>query len=313
MAEMALKGWRGAERVFDWSFYSQGTRAEGDQKAASADQFMAEALKFFGDPDPQLGSPADRGARLARLVTNSKSLLVLDGLEPLQHPPGPQAGKLKDPGVTALLKGLAAQNAGLCIVTTREKVDDLKHFYGKTADDWELSHLSEEAGAELLKTVGVVGSVKERRAASKEVKGHALTLQLMGRYLALAHGGDIRKRDLFEFTEADDETQGGHAFRVLKAYETWLPTSGESGRRELAILRLLGLFDRPADPGCLAALREPPMILGLTEELVNLNDAQWNIAVKRLEEIGLVTPVAYETQEDFWVQRRTRPSETGRT
>src|SRR6185503_16420313 len=42
MAELALKGWRGAERVFDWSFYSQGTR---DQGAASADTFIAEALR----------------------------------------------------------------------------------------------------------------------------------------------------------------------------------------------------------------------------------------------------------------------------
>ena len=36
---------------------------------------------------------------------------------------------------------------------------------------------------------------------------------------------------------------------------------------ELAILRLLGLFDRPADGASLAALREPPPIPGLTEAL----------------------------------------------
>src|SRR5262249_34783955 len=67
----------------------------------------------------------------------------------------------------------------------------------------------------------------------------------------------------------------------------------------LAILRLLGLFDRPADPGCLAALRQPPVIAGLTEEVANLSDAQWNIAVKRLEEIGLVTPIAHEARKVF--------------
>ena len=110
MAELALKNWRGAERVFDWSFYSQGTREQG---AASADTFMAEALRAFGDPDPTLGSPWDRGARLASLVSKSRCLLVLDGLEPLQHPPGPMEGQLKDAGLSALLKGLAARNAGL--------------------------------------------------------------------------------------------------------------------------------------------------------------------------------------------------------
>jgi hypothetical protein len=295
MAEMARKDWRGARRVFDWSFYSQGKRSGGDgDKAASADAFIAAALTFFGDPDPVAGSPWDRGARLARLVGATKSLLVLDGLEPLQHPPGPLAGQLKDPAVAAMLKGLAARNEGLCLVTTREKVDDLKSFYGKTAEHRELSHLSEETGAELLRVLGVQGTAKERRAASKEVRGHALTLHLMGRYLALAHEGDVRKRDLFEFSEADDEVQGGHAFRVLKAYETWLASSGEQGRRQLAILRLLGLFDRPADPLCLAALRQEPAIAELTDDLAGISDAQWNIAVKRLEEIGLVAPVEYK-------------------
>jgi hypothetical protein len=151
MAELALKNWRGAERVFDWSFYSQGTREQG---AASADTFIAEALQAFGDPDPTLGSPWDRGARLARLVSESRCLLVLDGLEPLQHPPGPMEGQLKDSGLSALLKGLAARNAGLCVVTTREKVDDIKQHYGRTADDLELTRLTDLAGAALLHYAG---------------------------------------------------------------------------------------------------------------------------------------------------------------
>src|SRR5207249_747087 len=110
-------------------------------------------------------------------------------------------------------------NAGLCIVTTRERVDDLKHFDDKAVDDWELSHLSEEGGADLLKTLGVFGTEDQLLAASNEVKGHALTLDLMGRYLKLAYGGDVRKRDRFDFAKADTKTQGGHAFRVLKAHE----------------------------------------------------------------------------------------------
>src|SRR5687767_6383368 len=42
----AAAGWPGFERVFEWSFYSQGTREQG---AASADTFVAAALEFFGD------------------------------------------------------------------------------------------------------------------------------------------------------------------------------------------------------------------------------------------------------------------------
>lgn len=55
----------------------------------------------------------------------------------------------------------------------------------------------------------------------------------------------------------------------------------------MAILRLSGLFDRPADEGCLQALREPPVIPGLTEPLVGLDDEDWNIAVKRLADLYL--------------------------
>lgn len=36
---------------------------------------------------------------------------------------------------------------------------------------------------------------KELQAASREVRGHGLTLQLLGQYLRLVEGGDILKRD----------------------------------------------------------------------------------------------------------------------
>jgi len=66
MARMARDGWSGAERVFDWSFYNQGTR---EQDAPSADPFIAAALEFFGgDEGKKLAaspaSPWDKGASL---------------------------------------------------------------------------------------------------------------------------------------------------------------------------------------------------------------------------------------------------------
>ena len=299
MAELALKNWRGAERVFDWSFYSQGT---GEQGLAAADTFLADALRTLGDPDPTLGSPWDRGARLAGLVGQSRCLLVLDGLEPLQYPPGPMEGKLKHQGIEALLKGLAARNAGLCVVTTREKVDDIKQHYGRTADDLELSHLTDLAGAALLhyagarragaKTIGP--DDKELQAASGEVRGHGLTLQLLGQYLRLAEDGDILKRDTVRLADADREYQNdatrpyGHAFKAMEAYRKWFAGAGEQGQRQLAILRLLALFDRPASRHYLDALRAKPLIAGLTEAFVGLTQRDWNLALSRLAEINLL-------------------------
>ena len=123
MAELAAKDWRGAERVLDWSLYSQGTR---DQASATSEVFIHDALECLGDPDPNRGGPEDRAGRLARLIGGQRCLLVLDGLEPLQFPPGPLHGALKDPGMAALLRGLVARNAGLCVVTTRERVDEIQ-------------------------------------------------------------------------------------------------------------------------------------------------------------------------------------------
>ena len=81
---MAGDGWRGAARVLDWSFYSQGM----EDRVTSAETFIDHALRFFGDADPKAGSLHERGARLAHLIRKKRSLLVLDGIEPLQYPPG---------------------------------------------------------------------------------------------------------------------------------------------------------------------------------------------------------------------------------
>jgi hypothetical protein len=91
---------------------------------------------------------------------------------------------------------------------------------------------------------------QELRAASREVRGHGLTLQLLGRYLRLVEDGDIRKRDTVRLADADEQYQNdatrpyGHAFKAMEAYEKWFVSEGEKGLRQLAILRLLGLFDR---------------------------------------------------------------------
>ena len=96
---MAAEHYRSAELVFGWSFYRQGT--SGD--TSSADEFLDAALTWFGDPDPRLGTAWEKGERLAKLVAPRRTLLVLDGLEPLQNPPGPQEGRLREPSLQALL------------------------------------------------------------------------------------------------------------------------------------------------------------------------------------------------------------------
>src|SRR3954453_17901818 len=104
----------------------------------------------------------DKGRRLAQLVGERRALLILDGLEPLQYAPtSPTPGELKDQGIAALLKGLAANSRGLCVVTTRYSIPDLRAYVGKTVADHKLARLSTEAGIALLQSFGVKGSLRQ--------------------------------------------------------------------------------------------------------------------------------------------------------
>jgi hypothetical protein len=154
-ADLAYQNWPGCDAVFAWSLYSQGTR---EQVAASSDVFMKEALTYFGDP-AMAGSAQgafDKGRRLAQLAGERRALLILDGLEPLQYAPtSPTPGELKDSGLAALLKGLAANNKGLCVVTTRYSIPDLRAYWQSAAPEVNLLRLSKEAGVALLRSLGV--------------------------------------------------------------------------------------------------------------------------------------------------------------
>ena len=153
LRRMAAKHYRSAELVFGWSFYRQGS--SGD--TSSADEFLDAALTWFGDPDPRLGTAWEKGERLAKLVAHRRTLLVLDGLEPLQNPPGPQEGRLREPSLQALLRELAAFNTGLCVITTRTPVADIADHERTSALRRDLEQLSSDAGAKLLRALGVKG------------------------------------------------------------------------------------------------------------------------------------------------------------
>ncbi len=289
VSRLMARGWPGVARYFDWSFYSQGT---SESRQTSADLFINEALKFFGDPDPTVGDPWARGERLAQLIRKQRTLLVLDGIEPLQFPPtdrSGQAGRLKDPALEALVQNLAADNPGLCIITTREHLKNVEAL--PTTAEKKLDKLLKEAAISLLRHLQVVGTEEELEEAWKDAGGHALTLQLLGRFIADAYPDDrdIRHYKQIHIAEADQERQGRSAFKVMIAYEKWFKSAGEEQQRELEILRLTGLFDRPITIDCLKALRARPAIPSLTDAVVKLSEREWNLAVKRLTDIDLLS------------------------
>src|SRR5258708_4525265 len=279
LGRMAAEHYRSAELVFGWSFYRQGTSGG----TSSADEFLDATLAWFGDPDPRIGTAWEKGERLARLIAHRRTLLVLDGLEPLQNPPGPQEGRLREPSLQALLRELAAFNTGLCIITTRLPVADIADHEQTSALRRDLEQLSSDAGAKLLRALGVKGYEAELRRASDEFGGHCLALTLLGSYLSDAYNGDIRCREEVSKRLAHDVRQGAHARKVMESYQTWF---GEGP--ELSVLRMLGLFDRPAEEKALGALLKSPAIPGLTESLTNLSPTEWRTILARLRRARLL-------------------------
>jgi hypothetical protein len=279
LRRMAAEHYRSAQLVFGWSFYRQGTAGD----TSSADEFLDAALTWFGDPDPRLGTAWEKGERLAKLISHRRTLLVLDGLEPLQNPPGPQEGRLREPSLQALLRELAAFNTGLCVITTRAPVADLADHEQTSALRRELDQLSSDAGARLLRALGVKGHEVELRSASDEFSGHCLALTLLGSYLTDAYNGDIRFRKEVSERLAHDVRQGAHARKAMESYQIWF---GEGP--ELSLLRMLGLFDRPTDEKALGALLKPPVIRGLTDSLTNLSQTEWRTILAKLRRARLL-------------------------
>jgi hypothetical protein len=178
------------------------------------------------------------------------------------------------------LRELAAFNTGLCVITTRTPIADIADHERTSALRRDLEHLSNDAGASLLRALGVKGDELELLNASKEFSGHCLALTLLGSYLTDAYDGDIRRRSEASGQLAHDIRQGAHAQKVMESYEAWF---GEGA--ELSVLRILGLFDRPVDEKVLGVLLKPPAIPGLTQSLTDLSPTKWRMILKAIPTI----------------------------
>jgi hypothetical protein len=84
---------------------------------------------------------------------------------------------------------------------------------------------------------------------------------------------------------AHDVRQGAHARKVMESYQTWF---GEGP--ELSLLRMLGLFDRPADERVVGAMLKSPAIRGITESLTDLSSTEVRMVFARLRRARLLAP-----------------------
>lgn len=279
LARLGAQGHAPFEAAFAWSFHSQGSAMRA---GVSTDALLRAALAFFGGAHAARGRmhPVDQARRLAHHLRARRALLVLDGLEPLQHAPDAplSPGALKDGAMRALLDALGADFAGLCVITSRQALVDGPPGCAQH----DLDRLPTEAGVALLTGCGVTGEASTLTALVDAVDGHALTLTLLARHLVAAHGGAATAgRGLLD---AEAPLDG-----LLARTQAWLGAGPTADRQAGALLALMGFFERPATTEALGALLATPAIEGLTDHLVGLAPARLDAARARLEALGLLT------------------------
>jgi hypothetical protein len=287
LSRLSNEGYRGAEAVLAWSFYSQGTR----ERSTSAEEFLNWILEKLGIALVTRSASAKADA-IAEAMMRRRVLLVLDGVEPLQYGQDSQLGYLKDVGLRSLLRRFAATpsgpSCGLIVLNSRLVVKDITRWRDSAAPVMDIERLSDEAGAALLLDNAVWGDDEELKAAAHDFGGHPLALSLAASFLRETQMGDVRRRNRIRAHFSGLDSPGhDYARRVVECYEKELLADKPV---LLAIMHIVGLFDRPASGDSIAALRAKPAINGLTDQVANLTNIEWEQAVARLRQVRLLAP-----------------------
>lgn len=280
LRQMKKKNYAGARRIFGWSFYSQGSH----ETQTSSGLFFEAALPFFGHNETQsVTDDVTRGRRLAELLRQEPCILVLDGIEPLQHRKDVFGGRLKDTGIYSLLRDVSKHGLpefSLLIISSRQPLMELENSLGTGYQKIALQNLNEEDGIKLLKTLKVQGLPHELMAAVQAYDGHALALVLLGNLLIELYEGDVNQYRQLPLLE--DNQEGSHAQRILRFYDEkcW-----NTDAPERSFLRLLGLFDRPMGEGEKNVLLEKAEI---AQPLKRLSGNEWRQMFAHLRKLGLL-------------------------
>jgi hypothetical protein len=277
------QAWPEGTRFLGHSFYSQGSH----NQATSARGFLLDALKQLG-VDHALDTPDDElGRLLAEAAKLQPTVLVLDGMEPLQQAAADPKldGNVKDQGLAVLLENLA-RNPGqaLCLASSRLPIPDVGIQDAAWFREKELKTLPPAGALALLRQRGLKGTDAELAQVAERCGHHAMTLVLAAEFCHTYLNGQAAA-----FLERSWQPQPGekHASTVMAWFDAALVDEQQALDRELA--HILGLFDRPAPWGALLALKnhEPP-IPGLTEQLHDADTTALLESLARLSQWGLL-------------------------
>lgn len=269
-----LRGQPPRGRTLVWSFNDQ----------PDTDAFVREACSCF------IATDVDRqDATLERLLRALREggphYMVLDGLESVQNlgVHGLLArGELTDPQLRNLLRAIA-NGLGMtrALITSRFPLTDLTAWEGTRARTDSLDKLDEASAASLLRQWGVRGNNAVLVDLARGAGYHALTLSVLGSFLARFKDGDPGGAP--ELRLADETVDDPHAARlarVLESYQTRLPAD------ERDLLVRLSAFPRGTSLGLLRMVIDAgPDVAGA---LHGVDDNHVGRLAQRLLQAGLV-------------------------
>jgi hypothetical protein len=228
--------------------------------------------------------------RLTEMLDDGgRNLLVLDGLERVQRPPGDLKrgfGELEDPLLRQAVTRLAA-GAGRtsCLITTRFPVPDLDRWEGCGYTRLEVDQLDRVAARQLLRRHGVRGDDRALDTVLDEYGSHALTLDHVGAYLAEFCDGDPAAAGRLEEPRLDSDTPEERKLaRVLRAYEKSLSS------RELDLLVRFCLFRTGASSEALHTIFSRTDAPDLCGDLAGCTEAEFGRIATRLARLHLLLP-----------------------
>ncbi len=245
--------------IFWWGFY----------RNAYLEQFLNALLRYVSggqiEPDT-IKSTWEKTDRIKEYIGQGAYLIILDGLEEMQkgQTSGEQFGCMEHRECAEMLRFLAdTKGNGLCLITTRYPLTDIKNYQGMVYQNIEVERLSIADARALFKKVGVKGSPEEIDSVIEEYDGHALSLTLLSKYLVEDFGGDIKKAKQIPPFYSDKEA-GGKAHRILLWYAKHL------SQEQQAFMKIFSLFRRAVTEKDFQGVFRAKMETKMNQALINM-------------------------------------------
>lgn len=225
--------WQGADNVYAWSFPDI---SDSSDLQALTEEFLHHALEWFGNDQVVPKHPVEQINLLGKLIQRQRTLLLLDNFPTLELTTDTTEQKTAtSQPLGILLNCLAAYNPGLCVVATRQALPVCNKTQPHIVQ-YSLGDLSTDSAAILLLHRGVDLAPPDRSKIAQNFCGHALTLTLLGSYMANSGQYDISNILAWR----DSNREGLQTRRVLAVMENWLWNTPE-----LLLVYLISLLDRP--------------------------------------------------------------------